>query len=291
MSVSLDLNPTLLAQIEVLAASKADADARVAAAYDLSLRTPKSWSKYGWRFDDNPTLAAFPGLEYDPSVPGLVIFEEQGVKCLRGTVSNTQKPVSSGIRAEAKWTRPEAIVRPGSRSRIRTDFRFDVAGGKWFNSPEWFLFLQNHSFLGGGSPPVSAEIHGDEIRLRVMPDYQDQRKRFTGGVLWTGSVTALANAWHTIELQAQWGLDDNAAWVEMDLDGARVVPRTFGRNMLFDVQALDTGSVPAVDASHGYVGDASPGYWKLGPYQSPKVVGTRSVEYRHMELDVLTPAY
>lgn len=297
MTVSIDLNPALLSQIESMAADLAAAAGRASAAEamlrDFSVRQPVRWDTYSWRFDSNPTLTGFPGLEYDPATNGLSTFVENEVTCLRGTVVGSKVPVSGSYRrAEAKWTLPEAVVRTGRRSRIKFDVRLDVASGRWtVAEPDWSLLVQAHGFLPMGSPTVSVEAHGDEIRLRVMPDFHDQHKRFTGGVLWTGSITAMGSDWHTFEIAAQWGLDDNAAWVEMKFDGAQVVARTYTRNLLFDVQAMDTGAVATVDASHGYVGDASPGYWKLGPYQSPKFTGPRSVDYRHMELDVSSPVY
>jgi hypothetical protein len=297
--VTIDPNPTLLSQLADAVAARDAALLSLSTAQDFAVRIPTSWTKYQKVWNSNPTLAGFfANIEHDASVPGLTVFTESGKTCLRCKVSSTQATISSGKRAEGKWNALAAVCRTGMRSRLKFDIRFDLAGGKWFSNANWAVCGQCHGYLPTGSPPLGFEIHGDRIRLRIMPDYHEQRDGFgndaASGVLWVGSVAAFNSAWQTFEITTQFGLDANASWVEFKLNGALVLPRTFIKTLLFDTLAQDynigTPGINTTDGSWACVGDASPGYWKLGLYQNA-TIAERIVEYKDMEFEAWTPVY
>jgi hypothetical protein len=193
--------------------------------------------------------------------------------------------------------RPGAVCRTGMRSRLKFDIRFDLAGGKWFSNANWAVCGQCHGYLPTGSPPLGFEIHGDRIRLRIMPTI-------------TSSATALAmtprracsgSAVSRPQQRVADVRDHHSVRPGCKRELGRVqAERRSGTPAHFHQDAALRHPGPGLqhrhsginttDGSWACVGDASPGYWKLGLYQNA-TIAERIVEYKDMEFEAWTPVY
>lgn len=83
----------------------------------------------------------------------------------------------------------------------------------------WQVFTQWHHTGLTGSPPLEMYVIGEAVHLRI-----DART-----VLWTTPL--VRGRWHDFVLHVKWSSDPDVGFVELWYDGARVLPKTFGRNM------------------------------------------------------------
>ena len=158
---------------------------------------------------------------------------QEGRYAARITVNPGDDPIdSSGNRNELVYTAdmPED-------GEIRW-YRWSVLWPSTYQSADaWQIFTQWHHWIGGGSPPLAFYVRNEEMVLGTPTEK-----------LWTAPLER--GTWHEFIFGVRWSADASVGWVEIELDGQTVLPRTSYQTLL-----PGTGSV----------------YLKQGLYRSDKI--------------------
>lgn len=135
----------------------------------------------------------------------------------------------------------------GARAEVvLTDPRFFEGDEVWFHwatlfpadfkvPVSWGVFTQWHQSLplGNGGPPLGFYLHprnGKPVMgLRVMGGVYDSQQDWEGGKLW--EVPLVTGQWIEFLVRVKWSVKWDVGFIEMWVNGALVVPKTYTANL------------------------------------------------------------
>lgn len=207
----MDIVPTMRGHILlVVLLATGQARAEVVWSGDYDTCDLSQWTKVQAAKDYSITVLADSGVD--------------GTCAARFEVRQGDDPLSaSGDRAEVALT--HIAGREGQERWFRW---YTMWPDSYISWDTWQLFTQWHHAGNTGSPPIEFFVWGEEMRLNV----QDE-------LVW--SDTLVRGAWREFVVGVRFSNDADDGWIELWLDGVKVLPRIFARTMYDDANYLKQG--------------------------------------------------
>ena len=151
----------------------------------------------------------------------------QGDRALRVEVRQGDDPIdSTGDRAEIAYPPDE---HEGDERWYSFDVRFDRSY-PYDATHGWQIFTQWHSTRSGDTqPPVQFFASGDDIGLKTSPAGPDGMAR-RSITWWQGPMRR--GTWRHIVLHARWSANPHRGFLELWVDGRRVLRRTPAQTLI-----------------------------------------------------------
>jgi uncharacterized protein (TIGR03382 family) len=139
----------------------------------------------------------------------------EGAYALMTIVKQGDDPINaSGNRNELVYQSNE---QEGSEYFYKWSTKFDET---YPSSSTWQLFAQWHHSGCCGSPPIQFVVKGEQMSLEVGPE---------GKTVWTSPL--VRGQWRDFVFHVKWSADASVGYVELYLDGEKVLERTSAQTM------------------------------------------------------------